>query len=181
MIGTDNNAPLSFIQKNTRERRQMIDRLKDKINSSRTPLERIADYIAKSFGSVPFLAVNFLFFVGWIVINLGLISGITPIDPFPFGLLTMVVSLEAILLTIFVLISQTRSERSENLRENIDLFFEIYTEAEITKLVELNKLIAEKNGINLSSDMELKEIQKPINMEEIESMFEERILQNNKR
>ena len=103
----------------------MIDRLKLRMISSRTLTEKIADFIAKNFGTVPFLLANILFFAFWITINLGLIPGIAPFDPFPFGLLTMIVSLEAILLTIFVLISQTRLEKFDSLRENMDLFFEM--------------------------------------------------------
>lgn len=177
MTGID-NLSLSFIQKNAQERKWMITHLKQKAISSRTSVERIADVIARNFGSVSFLFSNVIFFVVWIIINLGCVPQITPFDPFPFGLLTMMVSLEAILLTIFVLISQTSLEKYWDIQENIDLFYEIYTEAEITKLVELTKLIAEKNGIKLDEDEELREIQKPINIEEIKSMFEAKLLDN---
>jgi len=174
------NTSMSFIQKNASERRLMIERLKRRSVSNRTFAQKAADFIARYFGGIPFLATNIIFFVVWIIINLGLIPGIIPFDHFPFGLLTMMVSLEAILLTIFVLISQTRLERYESLRENIDLYFEIYTEAEITKLIKIARLIAEKNQIDLRGDPELEEITKPIDLKKIEEMFEERLLKDRK-
>jgi uncharacterized membrane protein len=174
-------TPLTFIQKNAKERKLMINRLKEKVVSSRTLTEKVVDFIAKNFGTLPFLSANVLFFVFWIIVNLGLIPGIAPFDPFPFGLLTMLVSLEAILVTIFVLISQSRSEKFDDLRENMDLFFEMYTEAEITKLIKMTKLIAEKNQIDLGNDPELQEIMEPIDLEKIESLFEEKLIVNSKK
>lgn len=176
MQETEYKASTSFIQKNINERRKMIDRLKSKAISSRSSTEKIADWITKSFGSLRFLVLNGGFFIFWIAINLNFIPGIAAFDPFPFGLLTMIVSLEAILLTIFVLISQSRIEKIENLREDIDLHFEIITEEEITKVMELTKLIAEKSGIDLNSDTELNEMLKPLNLENIESALEKNII-----
>lgn len=156
----------------------MISRLKTKAISSRSYTEKIADWITKSFGSLIFLLLNISFFGLWIMVNLGLVPNIVPFDPFPFGLLTMMVSLEAILLTIFVLISQTRIEQMENLREDVDLHFEIITEEEITKLIQMTKLIAEKNKISFEGDMELKEMLKPLNLKTIENALEKDILKN---
>jgi uncharacterized membrane protein len=168
----------SFIQKNVDERRLMINRLKTKAVSGRSYAEKIADWITKSFGSLTFLLLNISFFALWIIVNLGLIPIIVPFDPFPFGLLTMMVSLEAILLTIFVLISQTRIEQIDNLREDVDLHFEIITEEEITKLMQMTKLIAEKNKINFKDDIELKEMLKPLDLKTIENALEKGILKN---
>lgn len=165
----------SFVRQNVNERRLMISRLKSKAISSRSYTEKIADWITKSFGSLTFLLLNISFFVLWIIVNLGFVPNIVPFDPFPFGLLTMLVSLEAILLTIFVLISQTRIGRIANLREDIDLHFEIITEEEITKLMQMTKLIAEKNKISLEDDMELKEMLKPLDLEKIENALEKNI------
>ena len=171
----DHKTEYSFVQKNVDERKLMISRLKSKAISGRSITEKIADWITISFGSLGFLLLNLSFFVVWIVINLGFVPNIIPFDPFPFGLLTMMVSLEAILLTIFVLISQRRIERIENIREDVDLHFEIITEEEITKLMQITKLIAEKNKINLGDDLELKEMLKPIDLEKVEKALEKNI------
>lgn len=168
----DTTISTSFIQKSVLERRQMINRLKTKAALSRTKTEKVADWITKSFGSLFFLLINIAWFTIWIAINLGLVPFITPFDPFPFGFLTMTVSLEAILLTTFVLISQSRIEAIDNLREDIDLHFDIITEEELTKVMQIVVLIAKKNNIDLSKDQMLDEMLKPIDLEKIEKTLE---------
>jgi hypothetical protein len=80
-------------------------------------------------------------FVGWIALNRGLL-GIAPFDPFPFGLLTMIVSLEAIFLATFVLLSQNRQALQTDQRARIDwaifmryLLLSVYPEAAVLVLV----------------------------------------------
>jgi CRP/FNR family cyclic AMP-dependent transcriptional regulator len=98
-----------------------------------TPLQRIADWIAWFSGSMQFLAVNTAWFTSWIVINTFNV-GLPKFDPFPFGLLTMIVSLEAIFLSIFVLISQNRQAEKDRLRSNIDYEVNVKAEMEIAQL-----------------------------------------------
>lgn len=90
-------------------RRQLFKSFEAKSLHSRSFLTQIADDLTNIFGSTSFLFLNALLFFFWIVLNLGFIETIEPWDPFPFGLLTMVVSLEAIFLSIFVLVAQNRS------------------------------------------------------------------------
>ncbi|MFB5598524.1 MAG: DUF1003 domain-containing protein, partial [Nitrosopumilaceae archaeon] len=78
-----------------------------------------------------------IFFASWIVINVGLIQQITPFDPYPFGFLTMVVSLEAIFLAIFVLVSQNRSAYISTIRDEVHLGVNLIAEEEITKILEM--------------------------------------------
>jgi CRP/FNR family transcriptional regulator, cyclic AMP receptor protein len=100
-----------------------------------TPLSRAADIIAEFSGSMPFLIVNGLWFATWIVINT-LPMGIPQFDPYPFGLLTMIVSLEAIFLSCFVLISQNRQAEKDHLRSDIEYEVNIKAELEIQHLHE---------------------------------------------
>ena len=100
---------------------RLVRSVKGKADEKRSPMARIADTLTAVFGSMPFLLLNVAWFVVWIVINVGLIPGIEPFDPFPFGFLTMVVSLEAIALAIIVLMSQNRSAKILDLREEVDL------------------------------------------------------------
>lgn len=108
-----------------------------------TPLERAADWIAWFSGSMPFLALNALWFLGWISINTWDL-GVMQFDPFPFGLLTMIVSLEAIFLSIFVLISQNRQTEKDRLRSNIEYEVNVKAELEIAQLHEKTDRIHEK-------------------------------------
>ena len=79
-----------------------IKSVKGRADKRRKLSERVADALTLGFGSMVFLILNVVWFIVWIVINVGLIPSIEPFDPFPFGFLTMVVSLEAIALAIIV-------------------------------------------------------------------------------
>jgi CRP/FNR family cyclic AMP-dependent transcriptional regulator len=96
--------------------------------------QRIADVIAEFSGSIPFLVLNAVFFTVWIIVNV-----IPPItfDPFPFGLLTMIVSLEAIFLSIFVLVSQNRQSDKDRIRNELD--YQVNLKAELGVSVLLHK------------------------------------------
>src|SRR3990167_9626504 len=98
-------------------RHQFYHAFEAKALRSRSVLTQLADYLTAIFGSTTFLFLNALFFTLWIAVNLGKIPGVPVFDPYPFGLLTMIVSLEAIFLSIFVLVSQNRSSYVNALRE----------------------------------------------------------------
>jgi CRP/FNR family transcriptional regulator, cyclic AMP receptor protein len=100
-----------------------------------TALQRIADWIAWFSGSMMFLIINGIWFITWISINT-LPLGLPAFDPFPFGLLTMIVSLEAIFLSCFVLISQNRQGEKDRVRSDIEYEVNIKAELEIAHLHE---------------------------------------------
>ncbi len=107
-----------------------------------TALQRIADGIAWFSGSMLFLAINGGWFIIWIAINT-LSLGIPAFDPYPFGLLTMIVSLEAIFLSCFVLISQNRQADKDRVRSDIEYEVNIKAELEIAHLHEKTDRIYE--------------------------------------
>ena len=107
-----------------------------------TALLRIADWIAWFSGSMPFLILNGGWFIIWISINT-LPLGIPAFDPYPFGLLTMIVSLEAIFLSCFVLISQNRQAQKDKVRADIEYEVNIKAELEIAHLHEKTDRIYE--------------------------------------
>lgn len=149
--------------------------LKGKADAKRTFSEVVADKLTLAFGSMLFLVLNTIWFAVWIVINVGLIPSIEPFDPFPFGFLTMVVSLEAIALAIIVLISQNRAAKIADLREEVDLHIDMTAEAELTKLLQLVTKLAEQQGITLNDDAELQEMLEPSDTEQIQQALEEEI------
>ena len=100
-----------------------------------TALQRIADWISWFSGSMQFLALNAAWFVAWIAVNT-LSLGVPQFDPYPFGLLTMIVSLEAIFLSCFVLISQNRQAEKDRVRADIEYEVNIKAELEIAHLHE---------------------------------------------
>jgi uncharacterized membrane protein len=107
-----------------------------------TPLQRIADWIAWFSGSMPFLMINAAWFIIWITLN-EFNFGIPQWDPFPFGLLTMIVSLEAIFLSCFVLVSQNRQAEKDRVRSDIEYEVNIKAELEVTHLHEKTDRIYE--------------------------------------
>ena len=96
-------------------------------------VQRIADWITWFSGSMQFLALNALFFAAWIFFNT-VDLGIGFLDPYPYGFLTMVVSLEAIFLSIFVLISQNRQEEKDRQRNENDYLINLKAEIEVRSL-----------------------------------------------
>ena len=169
----DGQHPLDY---RLRQNQSIIDSLKARQDKKRSRTEKIADWTTITLGSMAFLILNVFWFVAWIVLNLEIVPGVAPFDPFPFGLLTLVVSLEAIVLAIFVLISQNRAEKIADLREEIDLQVDILTERELTKLMAIVSAIAERQGIVLSQDEELRTMLQPAPLGKIEKALEEQVV-----
>jgi CRP/FNR family transcriptional regulator, cyclic AMP receptor protein len=96
--------------------------------------ERLSDFLTRVAGDIRFVYFNFLWFATWIILNTNIIPGLEAFDPFPFGLLTMIVSLEAIFLSLFVLISQNRQTAREKIRNDIEYEVNIKAELEIREL-----------------------------------------------
>jgi CRP/FNR family transcriptional regulator, cyclic AMP receptor protein len=96
--------------------------------------QRLSDFLTMLAGDIRFVYFSAAWFVIWIVVNTSLIPNLKPFDPFPFGLLTMVVSLEAIFLSLFVLISQNRQTEREKVRNDIEYEVNIKAEIEIRDL-----------------------------------------------
>ncbi len=104
----------------------------------RTAVMKVADWISEFSGSLPFLFMHCGIFFVWIILNTGPLahSSIGGFDPFPYGLLTMVVSLEAIILSVFVLLSQNRQVARERVRNDIEYQVNLRAELEIAHLHE---------------------------------------------
>ncbi len=161
-----------------RARRDMADRhmeaVKARYNASRTPVERAADALTSVAGSTPFLVLHAAWFAVWIAWNVGAF-GLRPFDPFPFGLLTMVVSLEAIFLSIFVLITQSREAEIAELREEVTLAVELNTEAETTKILQLVLGLYSRLGFPIGRDEELWRMLEPLDQVRLERELSEQI------
>ncbi len=105
------------------------------IEDHRTTVMKVADWIADFSGSMPFLFIHIGIFFVWIILNVHVLP-FGNFDPFPFGLLTMVVSLEAIILSVFVLLSQNRQIAREKVRADIEYDVNLKAELQIQQLHE---------------------------------------------
>jgi uncharacterized membrane protein len=116
----------------------------------RSRIERLSDTVTQLAAGGPMLLVHVGWFATWIVVNLDLIPGLAPFDPFPFQLLTMIVSLEAIFLSLFVLASQNRLTHQADMRANLDLQIDLLAEREMTAVLRLLQDIARHLDVRLS-------------------------------
>ena len=157
-----------------RERhRKFREELKSRLFVRRSWTAQAADFLSQQLGAVWFFFVNALFFVFWIVANLGLIPAVEPFDPYPFNFLTMVVSLEAIFLSIIVLISQNRQSHIADTREQIDFEVNVRGEEEATKILIIAEKIAKHLNISLAGDPELKALEEHTDLKRIRERIEQ--------
>jgi uncharacterized membrane protein len=140
-----------------------IRTLRDRADPQRTHVERIADRVASALGTPEFLAINLAWFVAWYLWH--------DHD----GVIATLISLEAIVLSIFVLIAQKHTARLDEMRAELDLEVNLIAEEELTKLLQIVKLLAEKQGIDLSADRVLKEMVAPTNVADIETELHNQI------
>ena len=146
----DNPSLSNVIQRNIRK----IIQLRLKTADEQTLQDHIANAITSYSGSMVFLYVHILWFCVWILLNTGLV-GMRPFDSFPYGLLTMIVSLEAIFLSTFVLISQNfLSKETEHLAD-LGLQTGLLTEHELTRVLQMLRAIQNKIGISNDEDSNL--------------------------
>ena len=152
-----NNPLLSdAVERNIRT----ILRLRDQAAHARSAQDRVADAITEFSGNLAFVYLHVAWFAAWLLINTGKL-GIAQFDPYPYGLLTMIVSLEAIFLSTFVLISQNRLSKEADRRADLDLHIGLLGEAELTRVLRMLHAIQDKLGIESDdaeeqADLELK-------------------------
>lgn len=142
--------------------------------SSRSPMEVTADRMIGFASSTPFLVIHAIAFVAWIFWNLPF-SGLPKFDPYPYSMLTTIVSLEAIFLAIFVLMTQGRESRIGELREELTLQVNLRMEEEITKTLHLVAGLYSRLGLQLADDPELKAMLEPLDPKKMESDLAEQI------
>jgi uncharacterized membrane protein len=114
---------------------------------ARSRAERLSEWITSTAGRGPVLFAHMVWFGVWTAVNLGAIPGLRPFDPFPFPVLTTMVSLEAIFLALFVLSSQNRLATQADKRAHLNLQIDLLTEREMTAVLQLLQDIAGRLGV----------------------------------
>jgi uncharacterized membrane protein len=158
----DNPALSKVIERNIRT----IIHLRTKASRERTVQDRIADAITSFSGRMVFAYVHIAWFGIWILLNTGRF-GMRAFDPFPYGLLTMIVSLEAIFLSTFVLISQNRLAEETERRSDLDLHIGLLTEHELTRVLQMLDIIQEKMGIVDHANSDLADLEMETKPEDV--------------
>jgi uncharacterized membrane protein len=155
----------------TEQNVEAVSKLEEAARAQRTSTDRLAEAIANFCGSMTFVWVHVAWFGGWILINL--FPGMPHIDPFPFTFLTLVVSLEAIFLSTFILISQNHDNRMSERRSHLDLQLNLLSEQENTKMIAMLQAIAAKVGVDLNQDPHLQALSQETEPERLVEQIEE--------
>jgi uncharacterized membrane protein len=158
----DNPALSKVIERNIRT----IIHLRTKAARDRSLQGRIADAITSFSGRMIFAYVHIVWFGVWILLNTGWF-GLRAFDPFPYGLLTMIVSLEAIFLATFVLISQNRLSEESERRADLDLHIGLLTEHELTRVLQMLDIIQDKLGIVDHANSDLADLEMETKPEDV--------------
>ncbi|MEO5819800.1 MAG: DUF1003 domain-containing protein [Vicinamibacteraceae bacterium] len=126
-----------------------IAQLEENAMAERSSADKLSDAITWVAGSAGFVIAHATGFTVWILMNVGMLPGLAPFDPYPFSFLTLVVSLEAIFLAIFVLMSQNRAARLADRRAHLDLQVDLLAERELTAMLHMLRALCEKENVKL--------------------------------
>jgi uncharacterized membrane protein len=172
-----------IVKKNT----VAIAEMQRKVTEARSVGGRVADAITDFTGSLAFVYIHVVWFGLWILLNIGLvhIPRISQFDRFPFGLLTLIVSLEAIFLSTFVLISQNRLAQASEKRAELDLQVNLLAEQKATKVLEMLDQITEQldqvgSRFNFKPDPEVKALKVSPEPQEVLQVIEETVKEDAK-
>lgn len=150
-----------------------IEQHRQDAESAKSAQDHIADAITWFSGSLPFVYFHVILFAVWIGVNLE-IAGMPAFDQYPFGMLTTIVSLEAIFLSTFVLVSQNRQAAIADRRSELDLQINLLTEYELTRVLTLVDEIAKKLNIESCDEAELQELEQDVAPEALLNELEAR-------
>jgi len=144
---------------------------------ARSRLDQTAAFITRVAASGAALVLHVVWFGSWIIVN-SKMSPITPFDPFPYSLLTTIVSLEAIFLTLFVLIAQNRMSLEADRRAELDLQINILAEKESTMVLRILQDISSHVGVQTKATKDLKELLKETRVDELARKLEKALPNN---
>lgn len=125
----------------------------------RSPKDLIADVIGGFSGSIWFVVIHVILFTFWFLVNTGVLPFVPKFDPYPFILLAMIVSVEGVLLSTFVLMKQNRMQQRSDARDHLNLQIDLLSEKEVTKALQLLRAICRRLEIpETELDEELREM-----------------------
>jgi uncharacterized membrane protein len=139
---------------------------------ARSTEQRIADAITGFAGSMPFVYAHAAVLAFWLVANMRVLPWIRPWDPYPFIMLAMVASVEAIFLSTFILVSQNRSAQVAEKRAQLDVQISLLTEHELTRLITVVDRLAERAGVGQGERAQLRPLEQDVTPGEVLTKIE---------
>ena len=159
----------------TKNNVEAIAELEREALRARSPGERISDVITHTVGTATFVGLHLLWFSVWVVVNTGLVPGVPPFDPFPFGVLTLLVSGEGVLLALFILISQNRMTRQADRRAHLALQVSMLAEQELTLLLQMQQRLCDHAGVPPAADATTARLLQKTDVQDVVHELEERL------
>ncbi|MDP9159080.1 MAG: DUF1003 domain-containing protein [Acidobacteriota bacterium] len=142
----------------------------------RSRSERLADSLGVFAGSVSFVVLHLALLTAWLLFNSGKIPGARPFDPYPFSLLGVIVAVEAVILTSFILMRQNRMMRRGERRDHLNLQVDLLAEKEITTLLQMVRAICAHLRLgNITSDKDISELSQNISVESLSQSLADRL------
>src|SRR6202050_745589 len=153
-----------------------IVRQEEEALERRSSAERLADAVGSFAGSLLFVMLHLVLLIAWLLINSGEIPSARPFDPYPFQLLGVIVAIEAVILSSFILMRQNRMMRRGERRDHLNLQVDLLAEKEITKVLQMVHAICGKMGLqNIMADQEIRELSQPTSIESITQTLEDQL------
>src|SRR6202521_1172559 len=167
------------MSENSRQSQSHIDsivRQEEEALERRSSSERLADSVGVFAGSLPFVVLHLVLVIAWLLVNSGQISRVRPFDPWPFSLLGVIVAVEAVILSSFILMRQNRMMRRGDRRDHLNLQVDLLAEKEITKVLQMVRAICGHMGLqNIMADKEIRELSQTTSIESLSQTLEDRL------
>ncbi len=151
-----------------------VVRLEQESLTERSLGERISDRITSLIGRLSFVVGHLVVMLGWFAVNLAVVPGLRPFDPFPFGILTLIVSAEGVLLALFILTSQNRMSRQADLRAHLTLQVSLLAETESTRMLQILETLGDRLGL-AAPDEEAKGLVTPTDVPRLARELKEKL------
>jgi uncharacterized membrane protein len=167
------------MSENARQSQSHIDsivRQEEEALERRSSAERFADAVGVFAGSLLFVVLHLVLVIAWLLVNSGKIHGARPFDPYPFSLLGVIVAVEAVILSSFILMRQNRMMRRGERRDHLNLQVDLLAEKEITKVLQMVRAICGQMGLqNIMADKEIGELSQTTSIESLSQTLEDRL------
>ena len=174
--GQESGAPASkVVLQNIRA----VCELEQKALDQRSMGERIGDGVSRHAGRAWFIVFHFFWFATWIILNAGLVPAVAKFDPYPYPFLTFAVSLEAIFLSLFILMSQNRAARQADQRAHLDLQVNLLAELESTRMLEMLKALCQHHGLDAGMSPDVEQLAKPTEPKTLVTELQHRLPESN--
>lgn len=154
---------------------ETVARMEHEFLDQRSAPDRIGDAITNFAGTMKFVIIHLVLLAVWFFVNSGAVSAIRPFDPYPFVLMTMIVSLEGVLLAVFILMKQNRMSRRADHRDHLNLQIDLLAEKEITKVLQMQRQLAQHLGMPLANDAESVEMSRHTAVEDLAHEIERKL------